>query len=68
MYDWTPYAALNPVQGIDGFVARLTFAGQNKVGVAIRLPIGQDLEVLVQDDLEAITKLEIVAEGHIVDE
>lgn len=67
MYDWTPYLATNPQQGIDGFVARLTFAGANKVGVAIRLPIGRDLEILVQDALQTITLLEIVAEGHIVE-
>ena len=67
MYDLTILAALNPVQGIDGFTGRLTFAGQNKIGVAIRLPIGEDLEILVQDNLTGITKLEITAEGHIVD-
>lgn len=72
MYDWTPYGATNPVQGVDGFTSRLTFAGQNKIGVAIRLPIGDDLEVLIQDDIqtaqsgESITEFEITAEGHIV--
>jgi hypothetical protein len=74
MYDWTPFAATNPNQGVDGFVSRLTFAGQNKIGVAIRLPIGEDLELLVQDDIqtaqsgESITKFEITAEGHIVED
>ena len=72
MYDFKVAAATNPQQGVDGFTSRLTFAGQNKIGVVIRLPIGDDLEFLIQDDLltaqggETITLLEIVAEGHIV--
>lgn len=61
------YAALNPAQGQDGFTARLTFAGQDKIGVVQRLAEGEDLEFLVQDDLTDITLLEVVAEGHIVD-
>ena len=73
MYDWTPFSATNPQQGVDGFVSRLTFAGQNKIGVTKRLALGEDLEVIIQDDLltaqggEIITELEIVAEGHIVE-
>lgn len=67
-YDWTPYAATNPVQGQDGFTCRLTFAGQNKIGVTLRLKPGEDLEFLVKDDLSSITKFEIIAEGHIVED
>jgi hypothetical protein len=67
-YDWNPEASTNPVQGVDGFYARLTFAGQNKIGVAIRLPLGEDLEFIVQDNLSGLTLLEVVAEGHIVSE
>lgn len=73
MYDWSPYAATNPVQGVDGFVSRLTFAGTSKIGVTIRLPIGEDAEIVIQDDLataqggETITSLKIIAEGHIVE-
>ena len=66
LYDWQPHLSTNPVQGQDGFIARLTFGGQNKVGVTIRLDPGEDLELLVQDDLSSITLLEIIAEGHIV--
>jgi len=66
-YDWTPHAATNPQQGQDGFVLRLTFAGQNKIGVTVRLLPGEDLEFLVQDDLSGITLLEVVAEGHVVE-
>ena len=73
MFDFQVAQATNPAQGIDGFTGRLTFAGSNKIGVAIRLPIGDDLELLTQDDLETaqggetITLLEVVAEGHIVE-
>lgn len=73
MFDFVTAAATNPQQGIDGFTSRLTFAGANKVGVAIRLPIGDDLELLVQDALATIQAtnrqillFEIVAEGHLV--
>jgi hypothetical protein len=65
-YDLTIEAANNPVQGVDGFYARLTFAGQNKIGVAIRLPLGDDLEIIIQDDLTDLLKLEVVAEGHLL--
>ena len=66
MFDWTPYAATNPQQGENGFVSRLTFAGQNKIGVTQRLAIGEDLELIVQDNLSAITEFKVMAEGHIV--
>lgn len=64
MFDWDPFVATNPVQGIDGFVSRLTFT---KLGVVVRLRIGEDLEVHVQDDLTGITSFKMIAEGHIVD-
>jgi hypothetical protein len=67
MYDWNPYAATNPVQGVDGFVSRLTFAGPSKIGVTVRLPIGEDAEIIIQDDLTDLTSFKIIAEGHIVE-
>ena len=67
MFDFTPSVATNPSHGEDGFVSRLTFGGQNKIGVVIDLPIGEDLEVWVQDNLSGITSFRIHAEGHIVD-
>lgn len=66
MFDFTPYVASNPSQGLDGFTARLTFAGQGKLGVALRLATGEDLELIVQDDLSSLTSFIIVAEGHVV--
>ena len=72
MFDWTPFAATNPQQGIDGFVSRLTFAGQGKIGVTVRVGQGEDLQLLIQDDLtanvggETITTFKIMVEGHVV--
>ena len=68
MYDWTPSIASNPGQGVDGFYSRLTFAGQDKIGVVVRLGAGEDLQFVVQDDLTGLLSLEIVAEGHIVED
>jgi hypothetical protein len=68
MYDWTPFTATNPAQGVDGFVSRLTFGSPSKIGVVIRLAIGEDLEVHVQDDLSGITSFKMWAEGHITEE
>jgi hypothetical protein len=66
-YDWTPYSATRVNEGQDGFQARMTFAGPSKVGVAIRLPIGDDLQFIVQDDLSSLSHFHIIAEGHIVE-
>lgn len=52
--------------GFYGFSARLTFAGQNKVGVTIRLGSTDDLQVIVQDDLTDLDSFRIMVEGHIV--
>jgi hypothetical protein len=67
MFDWTVHQASNPIQGQDGFISRMTFAGQDKMGVTIRLAIGEDLEFLVQDNLSTITSFKVIAEGHIVE-
>jgi len=65
-YDFTTYVGSNPAQAVDGFASRLTFAGQNKLGVALRVTPDGNLEVLVQDDLTGLIQLRIVAEGHVV--
>ena len=52
--------------GFYGFSCRLTFAGQNKMGVAIRLGPDDDLQLIVQDDLTGLDSFRIIAEGHIV--
>jgi len=51
LYDWTVYQASHPTQAVDGFAARLTFSGQSKIGVTVRLAAGEDLEFIIQDDL-----------------
>jgi hypothetical protein len=66
MYDWSVIEAAK--FGVNGFLGRLTFAGQSKMGVAIRLAINEDMEILVQDDLTGLISLKIVAEGSIVEE
>ncbi len=63
--DWDPYAAANPQQGINGFVSRLTFSGQEKLGVVTRLELGEDIELIVQDNLSTLISLEVVAEGSL---
>ncbi len=63
-FDWSPLTALGA--GQDGFVSRLTFSGQNKMGVALRIGSGQDIQCIVQDDYTGMGLLEIQAEGHIV--
>lgn len=67
LYDLSIQQSTNPAQGQNGFYARLTFASQGKLGVAVRLEKGEDLEFIVQDDLSSIELLEVYAEGHIVD-
>ncbi len=66
-YDWSPYSALNPAQGQHGFAARLTFAGQSKIGAVLRVNPGEDVEFIPQDQLGAITTYKIIAQGHVVD-
>lgn len=63
-YDYKTYDATNPAQGVYGLAARLTFAGQDKHGVAIRLSQGEELQMLVQDDLTDLIDFKIMAQGH----
>lgn len=67
-YDWTPFDATHPVQGINGFSWRLTFGGQHKVGVVLRVEQDGQLGIMVQDDLTGLVSLVCVVEGHVVDE
>jgi hypothetical protein len=63
--DWRPYDALNLQQGQYGFSARLTFSGAEKMGAVAELNPGEDLELVIQDDLEGLLSLYCVAEGHV---
>jgi hypothetical protein len=66
MYDFQIYASLNPAQGQDGFVARMTFSGQSKMGAVVRVGPGEELEMIIQDDLTQLISFTAVIEGHIV--
>jgi hypothetical protein len=63
-YDLNVYSALNPVQGIDGLTARLTFGGDSRIGSAINLNPSEDLSLLVQDDLTDLISFRIMVEGY----
>lgn len=67
-YDWTPYDASHPNQGINGFAMRLTFGGQSKIGVVLRVRGDGQLGFIVQDDLSSLVTLGVAFEGHITDE
>jgi len=64
-YDYTPYDASNPGQGVYGISVRLTFSGQSKLGSTIAIGPGDDLNTTVQDDLSDLLTFRIAAEGHI---
>lgn len=53
-------------QGQAGFSARLTFGGQNKLGVVKRIGPGEDLQFLISDNLSTLENLQIMIMGHIV--
>lgn len=67
-YDFVVHEATNPAQGVDGFLARLTFAGPAKMGVAIRVGQDDNLQAIVQDDLSDLLSFIIVVQGHTVEE
>lgn len=50
---------------INAVGARTTWAGQENRGVVIRLEAGDELEILVQDDLSGLVKFTAVAQGHV---
>ena len=68
MFDFVVQAKTNPAQGQDGFIGRLTFAGQNKMGVTVRVGPDEDLECIIQDDLTTLETFTIIAEGSVVSE
>jgi len=56
--------------GFFGFRARRTFGGQDKNGVVIRLSAdtNDELEVIIQDNLSGLTRFNVVAQGHVVED
>lgn len=65
MFDFEIQAAQGAQQ--DGFNGRMTFAGQNKMGVTIRIKPGEDLQLINPDNLTTLQALTIICEGHIVE-
>lgn len=63
-FDWAVDVASNPSQGQNGVGFRYTFAGQDKHGVAVRIGAGDELQLIVQDDLTGLDKFRVIAEGH----
>jgi hypothetical protein len=61
MYDFDIETAQGAQQ--DGFNTRFTFGGQNKMGAVLRIGANEDLQVIVQDDLESLVSLTLIAEG-----
>lgn len=60
------YTTRSVPAGSYGTRCRYTLAGPDKHGVAVRLAVGDALELTVQDDLTALTQFRIIAAGHIV--
>lgn len=66
MYDLTFMDASNP-SGVNGIAGRMTFAGQTKHGVALRLETGDTIDFIIQDDLSGLLTFRIIAQGHVVE-
>lgn len=65
MFDIKEYEAAK--HGINGLGGRLTYAGQSKHGVVIRLAQGDSLDIIIQDDLTSLVKFRMLAAFHVVD-
>lgn len=52
--------------GLYGFSSRLTYGGQSKHGVVIRLNPGESIELIVQDNLLGLSDASLMVEGHFV--
>ena len=63
-YDYTTYDATNPSQGVYGSLTRFSFAGQEKLGVAIRLKKNERLEMVIQDNLSGLIDFKVMVQGH----
>lgn len=65
-FDYKDFVATNPAQGVDGFTTRITFGSESKMGTVIQLSQLDNLEMIVQDALQALVRLTITFEGNIV--
>lgn len=59
---YTP-AAQGP-SGQESFAARITWGGQSKHGVVLRISGTDVVQVIVQDNLEGLNTLKVAAQGH----
>lgn len=52
--------------GLHSFAARSTWAGQSKRGVSVRIDgeRGEEIQLLIRDDLSALSFMSVVAQGH----
>lgn len=63
MYDFELISSGGP-QSPDGFSGRFTLS---KLGAVLEIKPGEDVQLIIQDDLSALSKFEIIVEGHIRD-
>jgi len=67
-FDYDALLATNPSQGQNGANFRNSFNGSDKHGTAIRLNPGDELQLIVQDDLSDLIRFRVIAQGHFTDE
>lgn len=67
MYDVDFFDPTHPA-AVNGVAGRLTFGGQNKIGVVIRIEKNEAVELVVQDNLSTLIAFIVIGEGHYVDE
>ena len=65
MYDMTIYEGGVGLT-VDGIAGRMTYAGQNKHGVTLRIGADEGVEVIIQDDLTSLSSFRMIAAGHFV--
>jgi hypothetical protein len=51
---------------VDGIAGRMTYSGQEKHGVTLRIGSDEAIEIIIQDDLSSLDSFHIIACGHLV--
>jgi len=54
--------------GVYGMTVRLTYGGQAKHGTVIEISTGEEIQMLVQDDLTDLVAFNVTCQGHLVSE
>lgn len=65
MYDLTIFEGASGLTK-DAIAGRMTYAGQNKHGVTLRIGANEAIELIVQDDLRTLNSFRMIACGHFV--